>query len=255
MSCRLFETGGQSIGASASASVLPMNIQGWFPLGWSNLISLQSRGLLSMFSSTTDWLPQISILSISNKGNPAASYIMVEDESEDPPQSHPQEFSGGPRSHEAAEILIPVLYPLGGPRSMHPHFSNVTSQFDNLPEARKSLAQKYAYIVNKYKLYGSFHKSYPFQQTVGEKFMIWGSIFHSSGCNTQIVCVQLFVTPWTVAYPGSSVHRDSPGKNTGVGCHALLQGILPTQGSNPGLLHCRQILYHLSQQESPLKII
>ena len=41
---------------------------------------------------------------------------------------------------------------------------------------------------------------------------------------------------------------DSPGKDTGVGCHALLQGIFPTQGSNPGLPHCRQILYHLSHQ-------
>ena len=36
-----------------------------------------------------------------------------------------------------------------------------------------------------------------------------------------------------------------PGKNTGVGCHFLLQGIFPTQRSNPGLLHCRQILCHL----------
>ena len=45
---------------------------------------------------------------------------------------------------------------------------------------------------------------------------------------------------------GSSVHGDSPGKNTGVGCHALLQGIFPTQGLNPGLLHCRQILDQLS---------
>ena len=44
---------------------------------------------------------------------------------------------------------------------------------------------------------------------------------------------------------------DSLGKNTGVGCHALLQGIFPTQGSNPGLSHCRQILYCLSHQESP----
>ena len=41
---------------------------------------------------------------------------------------------------------------------------------------------------------------------------------------------------------------DSPGKNTGVGCHALLQGIFLTQGSNPGLLHCRWILYCLSHQ-------
>ena len=45
--------------------------------------------------------------------------------------------------------------------------------------------------------------------------------------------------------PASSVHGDSPGKDTGVGCHALLQRIFPTQGSNPGLPHCR-ILYHLS---------
>ena len=93
--------------------------------------------------------------------------------------------------------------------------------------------------------------------------------------------------------PGSSVYGDSPGKNTGVGCHALLQGIFPTQGSNPrspalqvdsllseppgkpkntgvgslsllqwifpaqelnrGLLHCRWILYQLSYQGSPDK--
>ena len=50
---------------------------------------------------------------------------------------------------------------------------------------------------------------------------------------------------------GSSVHGDSPGKDTGVGCYALFQGIFPTQGSNPGFLHCRQILYCLSHQESP----
>ena len=44
---------------------------------------------------------------------------------------------------------------------------------------------------------------------------------------------------------------NSPGKNTGVGSHSLLQGIFPTQGLNPGLLHCRHILYHLSHQGSP----
>ena len=48
--------------------------------------------------------------------------------------------------------------------------------------------------------------------------------------------------------PSSSIHGDSPG--TGVGCHALLQGIFPTQGSNPGLPHCRTIPYHLSHQFS-----
>ena len=51
--------------------------------------------------------------------------------------------------------------------------------------------------------------------------------------------------------PGSFVHGDSSGKNTRVGCHALLQGIFPTQGSNPGLPHCRYILYCPSHQGSP----
>ena len=49
---RLFISGGQSIGASASASVLPMNIQDWFPLGMTGLISLKSKGLSRVFSST-----------------------------------------------------------------------------------------------------------------------------------------------------------------------------------------------------------
>ena len=50
-----------------------------------------------------------------------------------------------------------------------------------------------------------------------------------------------FLCPW-----------DSPGKNTGEGCHALLQGIFPTQGSKPGLPHCRQILSQLSYtREAP----
>ena len=47
---------------------------------------------------------------------------------------------------------------------------------------------------------------------------------------------------------------DFPGKSTGVGCHFLLQRIFPTQGSNPGLPHCRQMLYHLSHQGSPIYV-
>ena len=72
------------------------------------------------------------------------------------------------------------------------------------------------------------------------------------------MCVRLVVQscptlcdPMGCSPPGSFVHGDSPGKNTGVGCHVLLQGIFPTQESNPGLLHCRQILYCLSHQGSP----
>ena len=50
---QLFTSGGQRIGASASALMLPMNIQGWFPLGLNGLISFLSKGLSSVFSSTT----------------------------------------------------------------------------------------------------------------------------------------------------------------------------------------------------------
>ena len=59
--------------------------------------------------------------------------------------------------------------------------------------------------------------------------------------------VQLFVTPWTALYsPG-----DSPGQKTAVGSLSLLQRIFLAQESNPGLLHCRQILYQVSYQGSP----
>ena len=50
---QFFTSGGQSIGVSASASVLPMNIQDWLPLGWTNWIFLQSKGLSRVFSNTT----------------------------------------------------------------------------------------------------------------------------------------------------------------------------------------------------------
>ena len=73
--------------------------------------------------------------------------------------------------------------------------------------------------------------------------------------NTFVLCwvTQPCLTlckPVDCSPPGSSVYGDSPGKNTGVGCHALLQGIFPTQVSNPGLPHGRWILYYLSHQGS-----
>ena len=57
--------------------------------------------------------------------------------------------------------------------------------------------------------------------------------------------IRLFA-PWTVACTRLLHPWDYVAKSTGVGCHFLLQGIFPTQGSNPGLPHCRQTLYHLS---------
>ena len=56
--------------------------------------------------------------------------------------------------------------------------------------------------------------------------------------------------PMDCSPPGSSVHGNSPGNNTGVGCHALLQGIFSTQVLSPGLPHCMRILYQLSHQGS-----
>ena len=55
------------------------------------------------------------------------------------------------------------------------------------------------------------------------------------------LCDPMYCSP-----PGSSVHGIFSGKNTGEGCHSLLQGIFLTQRLNPGLLHCRQIRYRLS---------
>ena len=70
--------------------------------------------------------------------------------------------------------------------------------------------------------------------------LMWGAQSCPSLCNSM-----------DCGPPGSSVHGDSPDKNTGVDCHALLQGIFPTQGSNPGLVHCRWNFYHLSHQGCP----
>ena len=60
---QFFASGGQSMGVSASASVLPMNIQDWFPWGWTGWISLQSKGLSRIFSNTTVQMHHSSMLS------------------------------------------------------------------------------------------------------------------------------------------------------------------------------------------------
>ena len=77
---------------------------------------------------------------------------------------------------------------------------------------------------------------------------------HAVLCLVTQLCLAL-CDPMDYSPPGSTVHGDSPGKNTGMGCHALLQGIFPTQESNPDLPHCRQIFYCLSHQGSPYRYI
>ena len=66
---QLFAWGGQSIGVSASASVLPMNIQNWTPLGWTSWISLQSKGLSRVFSNTTVQKHQFFGAQLSSQSN------------------------------------------------------------------------------------------------------------------------------------------------------------------------------------------
>ena len=75
-------------------------------------------------------------------------------------------------------------------------------------------------------------------------------LWHAVLCLVAQPCLTL-CDPMDCSPTGSSVYGDFPGKNTGMGCHALFQGIFPTPGLNPGLLHCRQILYCLRHQGSP----
>ena len=69
-------------------------------------------------------------------------------------------------------------------------------------------------------------------------------------CLVAQLCL-ILSDPLDCSPPGSSVHGDFPGKNIGVSCHTCLQGIFLTQGWNPGLPCCRQILYPLSYPGSP----
>ena len=81
-------------------------------------------------------------------------------------------------------------------------------------------------------------------------FTLYFSIICTVLCLVAQSCPTL-CDPMHCSPPGSSVHGDSPGRNTGVGYHALLQGVFPTQGSNPSLSRCWRIIYHLSHQGSP----
>ena len=80
-------------------------------------------------------------------------------------------------------------------------------------------------------------------------------LLHSSlDLNNSTSKVKVAQSCQTVCDPMDCVCQapwNSPGKNTGVGSHSLLQGIFSTQGWKPGLLHCRWILYHLTHQGSP----
>ena len=97
--------------------------------------------------------------------------------------------------------------------------------------------------------------SYIPQKGISVVSLLYKQHFHNVWSLVKVLTVHSCPTlcdPMDCSPPGSSVCGDSPGKNTGVGCRAFLQGIFPAQGSNPGFPHCRQILYRLSHQVRPL---
>ena len=79
-----------------------------------------------------------------------------------------------------------------------------------------------------------------------ELFSDW--LIEISENKSHSIVSNLFATPWTVQ------SNSYPSQNTGVGCLSLLPRICPTQGSNTGLPHCRQILYQMSHQDSWIEI-
>ena len=89
------------------------------------------------------------------------------------------------------------------------------------------------------------------------KLFITVNFFKMMGCQISILRVKScsvvsnFLRPYRLQPTRLLCPWDSPGKNAGVGCHALLQRIFPTQRSNPSLPHCRRILYCLSHQRNP----
>ena len=95
------------------------------------------------------------------------------------------------------------------------------------------------------------HSALGFGISLGDLLLPWSNL--ASAESESFSCfshVRLFGTPWTV--PARLLCPwNSSGQNTGVGSHSLLQRIFPTQGLNPGLLYCRQILYQLSHQGRP----
>ena len=101
-------------------------------------------------------------------------------------------------------------------------------------------------------LFFSFLKALFFLKTFGHLYVLYGLIMLC--CAVLCLITQSRLTlckPVDYSQPVYCIHGNYPGKHAGVRCHTLLQGIFPTQGSNPGFPHCREILYCLSHQGSP----
>ena len=120
-------------------------------------------------------------------------------------------------------------------------YADNTSLMEESKERLKSLLMKVKEESEKIGLKLNIQKT---------KIMASSPITSWETCLVSQSCLTL-CDPMDCSLPGSSVHGDSPGRNTGVGCHAFFQGIFPTQGSNPHLPLCRWILYLLTHQGIP----
>ena len=99
---------------------------------------------------------------------------------------------------------------------------------------------------------------YIYKYSADERVLIWslcffGALDFAAAAAYSLQSCPTLVRPYGlyVACQASLCPWDSPGKSTGAGCHALLQGVFPTQGANPGLLHCGQILYLWATRDAP----
>ena len=92
---------------------------------------------------------------------------------------------------------------------------------------------------------------FPTQVSVKNIYLVSNCVLDCCCCCLDTKSCSTLCYLMDCSWPGSSVHWDSPGKNTGVGCHFLLQGIFPTQGSNPHLLYWQADSLPLSHLGSP----
>ena len=101
----------------------------------------------------------------------------------------------------------------------------------------------------------TFQDPHCMPKSVDSKF--WNLIWCFSCTCIKVLIAQSCPTLWDPMQcsPRLLCPWNSPGKNTGAGSHYLLQGIFPTQGWNSGIMYCRQILYYLSHQRSPIPVI
>ena len=118
----------------------------------------------------------------------------------------------------------------------HPHISASSQEPPPCPCLRQSLSSWQLGVINR----AAVSKDDAGASLKSDTKCKWSCSVMSDSLRPHGLQPTRLLCPW-----------DFPGKSTGVGCHFLLQGVFPTQGSDPGLPHCRQMLYRLSHQGSP----